>query len=84
MSARGGTDAADLPVRRGDEMFENGDRVTLDRRNLGETRRGGVVVAVAGRVLTIQWDNGSRTQFVAAAGSLTVVEPEVRRESDPP
>lgn len=53
-----------------------GDRVSLDGRKVGSSRRTGVVRQVSqglsGPRYTVQWDTGETTSFAPAAGVLQV------------
>jgi hypothetical protein len=53
-------------------MVEVGDRVLVESEKVGTVTRGGVVMAVEGRLITVRWDAGSESVFVPSAGSLRV------------
>ena len=53
-------------------MVEVGDRVVVESEKVGTLTRGGVVMAVEGRLITVHWDSGSRSIFIPSAGSLRV------------
>jgi Domain of unknown function (DUF1918) len=54
-------------------MVQSGDRVTVDGRRVGQAPRSGVVTAVNGTLVTVQWDDGHVTIFAPMAGTMTVV-----------
>ena len=61
-------------------MVEVGDRVLVESETVGTVTRGGVVMAVEGRLITVRWDSGSESVFVPSAGSLRVTgRPSLRR-----
>jgi hypothetical protein len=53
-------------------MIDVGDRVLVESEKVGSVTRSGVVTAVDGRLITVQWDTGSQSVFVPSAGSLQV------------
>ena len=53
-------------------MVDVGDRIVVESEKVGSAARRGEVVAVAGRLLTVRWDDGSQSTFVPSAGSLSV------------
>ena len=48
-------------------MVEVGDRVLVESETVGTVTRGGVVMAVEGRLITVRWDSGSESVFVPSA-----------------
>jgi hypothetical protein len=50
-------------------MVEVGDRVVVESEEVGTLTRGGVVMAVEGRLITVRWDSGSESVFIPSAGS---------------
>jgi hypothetical protein len=54
-------------------MVEVGDRVLVESEKVDTVTRGGVVMAVEGRLITVRWDSGSESVFVPSAGSLRVM-----------
>lgn len=57
-------------------MVKPDDRVRIDGRKVGQSRRWGVVVSVNGALITVHWDDGTTSTFVPSAGDLTVVDPQ--------
>jgi hypothetical protein len=66
-------------------MVEVGDRVLVESEKVGQVTRGGVVMAVDGRLITVRWDSGSESVFVPSAGSLRVMghEPPAGKAESP-
>jgi Domain of unknown function (DUF1918) len=60
-------------MQRRSTMVEVGDRVLVESEKVGSASRGGVVVAVEDRLITVHWDSGSESVFVPTAGSLQVI-----------
>ena len=58
-------------------MVEVGDRVLVESQKVGDVTRSGVVTAVDGRLITVRWDSGAESVFVASAGSLRVTGREL-------
>jgi hypothetical protein len=63
-------------------MVNVGDRVLVESEKVGSTTRGGVVVAVEGRMITVRWDTGGQSVFIPSAGCLQVVGREAPAEED--
>jgi len=57
-------------------MVSIGDRVLVESEKVGSVTRGGVVVAVDGRLITVRWDTGSQSVFIPSAGCLKVTGKE--------
>jgi hypothetical protein len=53
-------------------MVAVGDRVVVESEKVGTLTRGGVVIAVEGRLITVRWDSGVQSVFIPSAGSLRV------------
>ena len=49
-----------------------GDRIVVESEKVGAPPRRGEVVAIAGTLLTVRWENGQQSAFVPSAGSLQV------------
>ena len=49
-----------------------GDQVLVDGRRVGDPTREGVVNAVNGSLVTIQWDDGHESTFAPLAGTMRV------------
>lgn len=54
-------------------MVEVKDRVVIESEKVGEPARTGTVTEVVGSLIKIEWDDGSETSMVPAAGALRVV-----------
>ena len=54
-------------------MPEVGDRVAVASNKMGTPPREGVVRAVSGRMITVEWANGGSTMLTAAPGSIQVL-----------
>jgi hypothetical protein len=52
-------------------MAEVGDRIVVSAAKGAPSRRGRVI-AVAGSMLTVEWDDGRMSSFFPAPGSLVV------------
>ena len=50
-----------------------GDRVRFESTKVGQVPRDGVVVAVDGELLHIEWSTGGESSLVPGAGSITIV-----------
>ena len=50
-----------------------GDRVRFESAKVGQVPRDGVVTAVDGELLHIEWSTGGESSLVPGAGSLTTV-----------
>jgi hypothetical protein len=48
-------------------MVEVGDRVVVESEKVGTVTRGGVVMAVEGRLIAVRWDSGSESVFIPSA-----------------
>jgi hypothetical protein len=55
-------------------MAQVGDRIVVESEKVGSAPRRGEVTAVAGRLLTVRWEDGTQSTFVPSAGSLQVDE----------
>jgi Domain of unknown function (DUF1918) len=53
-------------------VVEKRDRVVVESEKVGERPRTGVVTAVHGRMITIQWDTGGESSLIPQAGSLHI------------
>lgn len=67
-------------------VVDVGDRIQLASRKVGQEPRVGVVTAVQGTMITVQWPSGEQSTVVPAIGSLTVLgrEAGARRASSQP
>ena len=54
-------------------MVSVGDRVQIASPKVGREPREGVVTAVVGSLLTVQWDTGEESRFIPGPGSISVV-----------
>jgi len=54
-------------------MAEVGDRVQVPSKRVGQAPRDGVVVAVSGGLLRIEWSTGEESTLSPSMGSLLVV-----------
>lgn len=54
-------------------MVQVGDRVSVETEKVGRKPRTGVVKAVQGSLISVQWESGEESMFVPASGSLRVV-----------
>jgi hypothetical protein len=50
-----------------------GDRVRFESTKVGQAPRDGVVTAVDGELLHIEWSTGGESSLVPGAGSITIV-----------
>jgi hypothetical protein len=50
-----------------------GDRVRFESTKVGQVPRDGVVTAVDGELLHIEWSTGGESSLVPGAGSITIV-----------
>ena len=50
-----------------------GDRVRFESSKVGQVPRDGVVTAVDGELLHIEWSTGGESSLVPGAGSITIV-----------
>jgi hypothetical protein len=64
-------------------MAEVGDRVAVASNKMGTPPREGVVTAVSGRMITIEWSNGGQTMLTAAPGSIQVLGRSRARKKTP-
>jgi Domain of unknown function (DUF1918) len=62
-------------------MVEVGDRVLVESEKVGAATRSGVVIAVDGPLITVQWDSGTSSMFVPSAGCLQVTGHEPQAEA---
>ncbi|HEX8863210.1 MAG TPA: DUF1918 domain-containing protein [Actinomycetes bacterium] len=62
-------------------MVEVGDRVLVESEKVGTATRSGVVTAVDGPLITVQWDSGSSSMFVPSAGCLQVTSHDPQAEA---
>jgi hypothetical protein len=65
-------------------MVKVGDRVELASRKIGQEARTGVVVAVAGTLLTIRWGSGEESTLIPGPGSMRVVQGGGRASKNSP
>lgn len=56
-------------------MAKMGDRIAVAARKSAPSRRG-TVLDVIGTMLVVEWDDGRRSSFFPAPGSVTVLPPE--------
>ena len=54
-------------------MAEVGDRVQVPSKRVGQAPRDGIVVAVSGGLLRIEWSTGEESTLSPSMGSLVVV-----------
>ena len=57
-------------------MAQIGDRVEATSPKPG--RRSGVVTGISGTMMTVRWDTGVESEFIASAGALRVVGQSAR------
>jgi Domain of unknown function (DUF1918) len=57
-------------------MVKVRDRVAVESEKVGTPERTGVVTAVKGSLINVQWDSGGESAFVPNAGSLRVISRE--------
>lgn len=55
-------------------MATVGDRIAVAARKHAPSRRG-IVVECVGTMLVVEWDDGSRSSYYPAPGSVTVLPP---------
>lgn len=56
-------------------MANVGDRIAVAARKSAPSRRGTVVDRV-GTMLVVEWDDGTRSSYYPAPGSVTVLSPD--------
>lgn len=54
-------------------MTEAGDRIVVESERTGQPARTGVVTAVHGSLITIDWDDGGESSMIPSLGSMHVV-----------
>jgi hypothetical protein len=64
-------------------MPEVGDRVAVASNKMGTPPREGIVRAVSGRMVSIEWSNGGQTMLTAAPGSIQVLGRSRARKAAP-
>lgn len=62
-------------------MPKVGDRIAVAARKSAPSRRG-TVADVVDRMLIVDWDDGRRSTFFPAPGSVTVLPPDAGRGAD--
>jgi hypothetical protein len=54
-------------------MAAVGDRVQIESEKVGTVTRTGTIVAIDGRMITVDWDTGGQSMFVPSAGCMHVI-----------
>jgi hypothetical protein len=65
-------------------MAAVGDRVQIESEKVGTVTRTGTIVAIDGRMISVDWDTGGQSMFVPSAGCMHVIgkdEPAGKRSA---
>ena len=62
-------------------MVEVGDEIELSTKNVGQAPRTGTVIAVRERLVTVRWPTGEQSTLVPSPGTLSVVRPVSRKNT---
>jgi hypothetical protein len=57
-------------------MAAVGDRVQIESEKVGTVTRTGTIVAIDGRMITVDWDTGGQSMIVPSAGCMRVIGKE--------
>lgn len=62
-------------------MVKIKDRIVVESEKVGTPPRSGVVTAIHGSLVRVEWDDGTESEFVPASGSLTIAPEKAAKKT---